>query len=104
MLHSMDPTIAYIIVMTALLVPPAIGGCIMYCLKTDYKGWDSFGKTIVNLFLWTTFIISCTITTTTIFWIEDCFYLRDEVSLGMKFILISLLQFIGWLISLRNND
>lgn len=103
MLHSMDPTIAYIIVMTALLVPPAIGGCIMYCLKTDYKGWDSFGKTMVNLFLWTTFIISCTITTTTIYYLEESLFLRGEITLGDKLFMISLLQFIGWLVSLRND-
>lgn len=103
MLHSMDPTQAFVIVMIMLVIPPMIGGIVMKILKTDYKGWDSFGKTIVSLFLMFVFTISATITTFTIYYLEESLFLRGEITLGDKLFMISLLQFIGWLVSLRND-
>lgn len=101
MLHLND-IIQFTVVYAALLVPALFSGLLLRALTTDFQGWDSFGKKVVNtiyyaLFVSTTVILACVVNE-----LEEVYRCSFEpITILDKVIIISLLQFIAFLITLR---
>lgn len=102
MLHLTDPIIQFIVVCGALLLPTLLSGLFLRALTTDFEGWDSFGRKIVNVVYYTLFISTTILLVGVINELEVIYRGSFEpISVLEKVIIVSLLQWEAFLITLR---
>jgi hypothetical protein len=104
MLHLTDPTIQFIVVYGALILPALLSGVLLRAITFDFEGWDSFGQKVINVFYYTLFVGTTILLVTIINELESIYKAFEPITTCGKFVIVVLLQFVSYLLTLRKED
>ena len=104
MLHFTDPVTQFAFVYMSLLIPALLSGLLLRALTTDLEGWDSFGKKVVKTTYYVLFVCTTVLLVSIINELEEVYkYSFEPISVLDKIVIVSLLQFVCFLITLRRT-